>query len=101
LHREWQAPIETRAHRAVVTTELGDDGLLTLLNNEKASSQPNQGGNCRNHPQASTGIAHFGLEASPIATTGAPARGAAAGGTTPFSTHQLAQFAIEVAPNII
>ena len=101
LYRVWQAPIETRAHRALVTTKLGDDSLLTLLDNEKAGTQPNQDGNRRNHTHASSGVSHVGLETTPIATTGAPARGAATRGSTPFATHELAQFAIEVTPNIV
>jgi hypothetical protein len=101
LYRVWQAPIETRAHRALVTTKLGDDSLLTLLDNEKAGTQPNQDGNRRNHTHACSGVSHVGLETTPIATTGAPARGATTRGATPFATHQLAQFAIEVTPNIV
>jgi hypothetical protein len=85
----------------VVTTELGDDGLLTLLNNEKACAQPNQNGNRRDHAQARSGVAHVGFEAAPIATSRAATGGPTPGGATPFPTHQLAQFAIEVAPNIV
>ena len=42
LDRVRHAPIETSACGAVVAPELGNHGLLTLLHNEKSSSQPNK-----------------------------------------------------------
>jgi hypothetical protein len=95
LNRVRQTPIETSASGGFEAPELGDDGLLPFLDNEKSGAQPNQCSHGSDDDQAKAGIFHVGLEATATwaASATAPARFAAA--------EQAAQLAVEITPQLI
>ena len=87
------APIETCTCGAVVTPKLGDNGLLTLLNNKETCSQPNQDHNSRHQAQQTAGLLEIRVEAT---TT---ARGLIT--ASAVLTQEFIQFAVEFAPKFI
>jgi hypothetical protein len=73
---------------------LGDNGLLTLLNNKETCSKPNQDHNNRHQAKQTTGLLEIRVE-----TTTATAGWLIA--TSTVLTQKFVQFAIEFAPKFI
>ena len=96
LNGVGDAPIETCTCGAVVTPKLGDNGLLTLLNNKETCSQPNQDHDSRHQAQQTAGLLEIRVEATTTTTT--------TGGlitTSAVLTQEFIQFAVEFAPKFI
>jgi hypothetical protein len=72
---------------------LGDDGLLSLLDNKETCTQPNQDHDSQNQAQQTTGLLEIRIETA-----------AAAGGliaTTSVLTQKFVQFAVEFSPKFV
>ena len=87
------APIETCTCGAVVAPKLGNNSLLTLLDNKEACAKPNQDNNTRHQAQQTTGLLEIRIK------TATPTRGLIA--TSPVLTQEFIQFAVKFAPKFI
>ena len=94
LNGVGDAPIETCTCGAVVTPKLGDNGLLTLLNNKETCSQPNQDHDNRHQAQQTAGLLEIRVEATTTTTGGLIT-------TSAVLTQEFIQFAVEFAPKFI
>src|SRR5690606_29206421 len=102
LHGVWQAPVEARAHGAVVAAELRDDGLLAFLHDEEAGAQPDEHRDADDEARAETGGLGVGVEAgSATATTIAPTVVGSALAVGPAVAQQATELAVEVAPEFV
>ena len=102
LHRIRQAPVEAGPDGRVVFTELGDNGLLPLLHNEKASPQPDQHGDPGNQTSAYAGAFHVRLKAAIVAAPAVAITARAAAGPGVFGTaKQATKLAVEIAPEFV
>jgi hypothetical protein len=72
---------------------LGNDGLLTLLDNKETCAQPNQNHNTRHHAQQTTGLLEIRIETA--ATAGWLVAAAS------VLTQEFIQFAAEITPQLI
>ena len=105
LNGVWHAPVKTRTHSRFVAAELGNNGLLTLLHNKKARTQPHQQGHHGHGNQAQFGRTGVGIESTTKAAAGASwftaLTTALPAGSTANRSKQPTQLAIEVAPNFV
>ena len=62
LNRVRQTPIKACAYRGVVFTKLRNDGLLSLLHNEKAGAQPDQHSYASYQARTNAGTFHVWLK---------------------------------------
>jgi hypothetical protein len=72
---------------------LGNNGLLTLLDNKETCAQPNQDHNTRHHAQQTTGLLEIRIETA--ATAGWLVAAAS------VLTQEFIQFAAEITPQLI
>src|SRR3989344_2667889 len=89
-------PVKTCTHGAFVLPELGNDRLLTFLNNKKPCSHPDHKDNPSDQPHAHTSALHIWLEAPPRTTT--VARTTA---TAVLGAKKTSELLVEVAPKLI
>ena len=94
LNRIRQAPIETRAHGALVLSELGNDGLLTFLHDKEAGAHPDHKRDTGNQTDTDTCAFHIWLKATTRTSTGTTARAV-------FPTKKTTKLAIEITPELI
>ena len=94
LNRIRQAPIETRAHGALVLSELGNDGLLTFLHDKEAGAHPDHKGDTGNQTDTDTCAFHIWLKAATRTSTGPTTRAV-------FPAKQATKLAIEITPELI
>ena len=98
LDRVWQTPVEACPHRGPVLAKLRNDGLLALLDDKKAGTQPNQNRYCCDKTGADACTFHIGLKTACattiVATTAKTAPLRAAFG----SAEKASQFAVEITP---
>jgi hypothetical protein len=87
------APIETGTCCAVVSAKLGDDGLLTLLNDKEAGSKPNKHRYSRDYDKKASDLLEIGVKA----TSAARRRIAAA----TVLTQEFVELSIEFTPQFI
>ena len=93
LDRIRQAPVEAGRFCPLVFTELRDDRLLPLVDDEEPGAQPDQDGDCSDQPSPQTGAFHVRLKSAGAATPAATGIATAA--------KQAAEFAVEIAPQLV
>ena len=105
LNRVWQTPVETSFFGAFDFTKTGNNSLLPLLDNEKASAHPDQNRHKSNQASADSCAFHVGLEgtwATAITTAVITARVVDRPAACVFvAAKQAVQLAVEVAPQLI
>ena len=87
-----KTPVDTGTHGALVASKLGDDGLLTLLYDEKSSTQPDENNDASHQAQTQACIFKGWLKTTATGGRRAP--------RTTFAQH-LTYFAVQVTPEFI
>src|SRR6185369_12008629 len=85
------APLEAGIHRLAVATEGHDHALLAFLNDEEAAAEPDQHDDARDQTDT---------DAGPLEVTWLP-RTALVGARAAATAEEVAQLAIEVAPELV